>query len=68
MFTVNRQDLFISLPIESESFDLEIGYDGCAYLTAITYNVLERVHIHLTAQQITDMISSLEEIKRRSKD
>lgn len=65
MFCVNRKDLFIAIPIEEEKFEVEVevGFDNCPYLTFVKKK--DRTCIHLTSQQITDMIDSLKEIQSR---
>jgi len=65
MFYVNRPDLFIAIPVEEQKFEVEVevGFDDCAYLTFV--NRKSRTCIHLTSQQITDMIDSLKEIQSR---
>ena len=66
MFTVNRKDIFIAIPIDSvdDGVEIEVGYDLTPYLTV---KIVGRQYkeIHLTTTQIDDMIDSLKEIQSR---
>ena len=63
MFTVNREDVFISIPIEDlkSGIEIELGHDFAPYM-AITMQS-KRVEIPLTGVRIADMIDSLKEIQ-----
>lgn len=66
MFTVNRNDIFIAIPIEDleSGIEIELGHDLTPYLTIkIPGKIYDE--IHLTNTQIDDMIDSLKEIKTR---
>lgn len=65
MFTVNRSDIFIAVPIEDleSGIEVELGYDSGAYIAI--FDGEKRIGIHLTATKISDMIDSLKEIQSR---
>lgn len=65
MFTVNRSDIFIAIPIEDleSGIEIELGHDFAPYM-AITMQS-KRVEIPLTGVRIADMIDSLKEIQSR---
>lgn len=66
MFTVNRNDIFISIPIEGleSGIEIELGHDLTPYLT-IKIPGRSYDEIHLTTTQINDMIDSLKEMQSR---
>ncbi len=65
MFTVNRQDIFIAIPIDyiENGVEIEVGHDFGAYISLFVEG--RRIGIPLTAAQIGDMIDSLKEIQER---
>ena len=64
MFTVNRHDTFLSIPIDTEQLSLDICFENDTPTMQI-YSDLGCIDMSLTLQEVCDLIDALEEVKSR---
>ena len=64
MFTVSRQDIFLSIPVDTKqvSIDICFEHDNPTIQIYSDYGCIDK---SLTLQEINDMIDALVEVKRR---
>lgn len=68
MFTVNRPDTFLSIPVDSEgvTIDVSFEYDGAQIAIFNTSGV--EIDKSLTLKEICDLIDALTEVKSRMRE
>lgn len=66
MFTVNRPDIFLSIPVDTEQVSIDICFENDTPTMQI-YSDLGCIDKSLTLQEICDLIDALTEVKSRMK-
>lgn len=65
MFTVNRQDIFLSIPVDSDGVTIDVSFEYDSAQISIFNKCGVEIDKSLTLQEVCDLIDALTEVKKR---
>lgn len=65
MFTVNRSEIFLSIPVYRKDFDISVCVEEGINTTTFLFDNEQEFSKSLTLQEVCDLIDALEEVKSR---
>lgn len=65
MFTVNRSEIFLSIPVYRKDFDISVCVEEEVNTTTFLFDNEIEFSKSLTLQEVCDLIDALEEVRRR---
>lgn len=65
MFTVNRQEIFLSIPVYRKDFDINLCIEDDVVSINFLFDNEHEFSKSLTLQEVSDMIDALTEVKKR---
>ena len=65
MFTVNRSEIFLSIPVYRKDFDVNLCVEDEEASINFLFDNEQEFSKSLTLQEVCDLIDALKEVKRR---
>lgn len=65
MFTVNRSEIFLSIPVYRKDFDISVCVEEGVNTTTFLFDNEIEFSKSLTLQEVCDLIDALTEVKKR---
>ena len=65
MFTVNRNEIFLSIPVYREDFDINLCFEDGKTSINFLFDNEQEFNKSLTLTEVCDLIDALEEVKSR---